>query len=101
LAVPNTALNNVNYSITAQTVTNSTSVPTEPFVVAAQITSPTKGFSMYWSAQPGQSYSIAVSTDLTQWTLVTNTTASSRVADYTDAVPIQSQPSRYFRLSTP
>jgi hypothetical protein len=100
LAVPNTANIAVNYTVTAATV-NSGAVTTTPFVVAAQITSPTNGFTMYWSAQRGQSYSIDVSTDLLKWAFVTNITASSSTASYTDAVPVQSQAARYFRLSTP
>ncbi len=100
LAVPNTSANNpVDYTITA--VTNATSVGNAPLFLAAKITSPTNGFTMYWSAQSGQSYSIEVSTNLTQWTWVTNITASSTTASYTDATPVASQKSRFFRLSTP
>jgi predicted rRNA methylase YqxC with S4 and FtsJ domains len=82
------------------TVTNRI-VISAPLFLAARITSPTNGFTMYWSANPGQSYAIDVSTNLTHWALVTNITASSTTASYTDAVPVQSQKARFFRLSTP
>jgi subtilisin-like proprotein convertase family protein len=101
LAVPNTFSNVVKYTITAATIAGSTNVPTSPFIMAAQITSPTNGFTMYWGAQPGQTYSIDVSTDLLQWKFVTNITATSTTASYTDAVPVESQKARFFRLSTP
>ncbi|MGA2177493.1 MAG: S8 family serine peptidase [Verrucomicrobiota bacterium] len=100
LAVPNTGSNEVKYTITAVTVTNRI-VISAPLFLAARITSPTNGFTMYWSANPGQSYAIDVSTNLTHWALVTNITASSTTASYTDAVPVQSQKARFFRLSTP
>jgi hypothetical protein len=55
---------------------------------------------MYWSAVAGTTYQIQVSTNLTSWSVATNITAQSTTAAYTDAVPVISQKSRYFRIVT-
>jgi hypothetical protein len=56
---------------------------------------------MHWKAVAGPSYQIQVSTNLTQWSVVTNITAQSSIAAYTDAVPVISQTSRFFRILVP
>jgi subtilisin-like proprotein convertase family protein len=98
LAVPNNSGATLGYSIIATNV--ATVVPNAPAFLGASIASPTNGFTMYWSAVPGQVYEIDVSTNLTAWTEVTNITAQSAVGAYTDAVPVSTQKSRFFRLST-
>jgi hypothetical protein len=102
LAVPNTSTstNSVNYTITATTITNGV-VTTEPLFISASISSPTSGFSLYWNAAAGQTYTIEVSTNLTSWAVVTNIVAQSNTATYTDSVPANTQQSRFFRLTTP
>jgi hypothetical protein len=103
-AVPNVTTSNVpatiEYSITATVLTNA-AVSSWPLFLGASITSPTNGFSMYFAAVVGQTYQIQVSTNLTQWSTVTNITAQSATAAYTDAVPVISQKSRFFRIVTP
>jgi hypothetical protein len=89
-----------NYSITATVLTKgpATSIP---LFIGASISSPTDGFTMYWNAVAGQTYQIQVSTNLTQWSVATNITAQSSTASYTDAVPVMSQTSRFFRILVP
>ncbi len=101
-AVPNVSVNNtdVKYSITASIVTNGP-VTATPLIVTASMASPTNGFTMFWSAVPGQTYQVQVSTNLSQWTAVTNITAISTTASYTDPTPVLSQTSRFFRLQAP
>jgi subtilisin-like proprotein convertase family protein len=100
-AVPNVSTNTaaVRYSITAAILTNGP-VTATPLFIGASISSPTSGFSMYWSAVAGTTYQIQVSTNLTSWSVATNITAQSTTAAYTDAVPVISQKSRYFRIVT-
>ena len=100
LAVPNTSTNTVAYSVSAAVVTSGVVTGT-PLFIGASIASPANGFTMYWNAVPGQSYQIQVSTDLATWVLATNVTAQSTVGAYTDAVPVISQQSRFFRIVTP
>jgi subtilisin-like proprotein convertase family protein len=102
LAVPNTSSNNpVAYSITASTILTNKPVLSQPFILGASISSPNSGFSLYWSAVAGQSYTIEVSTNLISWELVTNIVAQSNTAAYTDSVPANIQTSRFFRLTAP
>jgi hypothetical protein len=100
-AVPNVSTNNadVRYSITAAILTNGVVNPT-PLFLGASIASPAGGFTMYWSAVAGESYQIQVSSNLTSWAVATNITAQSNTAAYTDAVPVLTQPSRYYRIVT-
>ena len=101
LAVPNTsAINPVNYSITATVVTNGTATAA-PLVLSASLASPASGFTMSWSAVVGTTYQIQVSTNLTAWTAVTNIIAQSTTASYTDPVPVRSQTARFFRIALP
>ncbi len=86
LAVANTAITPINYTITG-TIIPSGTVTTTPFIVDDQLTtsqplflgsriaSPSSGFSLYWAAAPGQTYNIEVSTDLVNWSLVTSITS--------------------------
>jgi hypothetical protein len=105
LTVPNTSESNVLYSIEASTnlILVTTSVPptNAPAFLGASIASPTSGFTMYWSAIPGDTYEIDVSTNLASWNFVTNITPTSTVGSYTDTTPVQSQKSRFFRLKGP
>jgi subtilisin-like proprotein convertase family protein len=102
LAVPNATVNNAiaNYSITAAVVTNGP-VTSAPLFIGANIFSPTRGFSMFWNAVPGETYQIQVSTNLTQWSVVTNITVLSSTGAYTDSVPVISQKLRFFRILAP
>ena len=102
-AVPNIATNNadVKYSITAEVFTNNPAPGPTPLFLGANIVSPNSGFSMYWSAIPGTSYQVQVSTNLIDWSVSTNIIAQSSVASYTDSVPVISQSSRYFRIVVP
>jgi subtilisin-like proprotein convertase family protein len=100
LAVPNTSsIDPVAYSIIAST-TNNPPAQNQPFSIGARISSPNSGFSLYWSAVPGQNYTVEVSTNLTSWTVVTNIIAQSNTATYTESVPADTQPARFFRLTT-
>jgi subtilisin-like proprotein convertase family protein len=101
-AVPNVSTNNaaVRYSITAAILTNGPVRPV-PLFIGASISSPSSGFTMYWSAAAGATYQIQVSTNLTSWSVATNITAQSNTAAYTDAVPVSSQKSRFFRIVAP
>jgi hypothetical protein len=99
-AVPNLTGPSINYSITATVLTNGPATNTPSFI-GANISSPTKGFTMYWNAVAGQTYQIQVSTNLTQWSAATNITAQSSVGSYTDSVPVTSQPLRFFRIAAP
>jgi len=101
LAVPNTGSNSVSYSITATTLATLASVTPQPEFLGASIASPAGGFTMYWSAVPGQTYEIDVSTDLLTWTFVTDVTPESTEGTYTDSVPVNTQTTRFFRLVTP
>jgi hypothetical protein len=102
LAVPNVSTNNaaVRYSVTATVITNGP-VQGTPLFLGANISSPASGFTMYWSAAAGMTYQIQVSTNLSNWSVVTNITAQSTTAAYTDAVPVISQTSRFFRIVVP
>jgi hypothetical protein len=55
---------------------------------------------MYWTAVSGQSYTIETSTNLISWAVVTNIVAQSNTAAYTDSIPVDTQTSRFFRLTT-
>jgi len=98
LAVPNTSDLTVQYSIEAINLLSPLTVTNAPEFLGARIASPASGFTMYWSAVPGQSYEIDVSTNLTSWSFVTNVIPNSSVGSYTDPVAVQSQTSRFFRL---
>jgi hypothetical protein len=89
-----------SYSITATVLTNG-SLTAIPLFLGASISSASSGFSMYWSAVAGQTYQIQVSTNLAQWSTVTNITAQSTTATYTDSVPVISQKLRFFRIAVP
>jgi len=56
---------------------------------------------MYWSAVAGTTYQIQVSTNLANWSVAGNITAHSTIGSYTEAVPVISQTSRYFRIVVP
>jgi hypothetical protein len=101
-AVPNVSTNTaaVRYSITALVLTNGSPTAT-PLFLGANITSPTNGFGMYWSAVAGTTYQIQVSTNLSTWTVATNITAQSATGAYTDTVPVLSQTLRFFRIVSP
>jgi len=99
-AVPNLSTNSARYSITATIITNGPVLGT-PLFVSASITSPTNGFTMYWSAVAGTTYQIQVSTNLANWSVAGNITAHSTIGSYTEAVPVISQTSRYFRIVVP
>jgi len=101
-AVPNVSTNGlpVLYSITAAVYTNAPPVPT-PLFLGASIASAGGGFSMSWSAVTGTAYDVEVSTNLVIWSVVTNITAMSNTASFTDPVPVPSQTSRFYRILTP
>jgi hypothetical protein len=98
--VPNLSGFVSDYSITASVLTNGPVIPT-PLIVTASMTSPANGFTMTWNSVPGQTYQVDVSTNLTQWSAVTNVTAIATTASYTDPAPMSSQTSRFFRLQAP
>jgi hypothetical protein len=50
---------------------------------------------------PGTTYQIEVSTNLSKWSVMTNFTAQTTTASYTDPVPAKTQKSRFFRLTAP
>jgi hypothetical protein len=56
---------------------------------------------MNWSAVAGQSYTVWVSTNLTSWTTLASVIAQGANGSYTDSVPVMSQRTRFFRVSTP
>jgi subtilisin-like proprotein convertase family protein len=100
VAVPNTTTNNpVVYTITALEL-DAAPVVSQPLFIEESISSPTSGFSMYWTAVSGQNYTVEVSTNLTSWTALTNVVAQSNTANYTDSIPVNTQPARFFRLTT-
>ena len=97
LTVPNTTDTNVSYSIEALDL--GTGVYTNaPAIVGATVSLATGKFTMSWSANPGQTYGVEISTNLTTWTLVTNVMAESTVGTYTDPTPVQTQKTRFYRL---
>jgi len=102
LTVPNASTNDalVGYSITADVLTVGP-VTNSPLVLSAGISAATGAFSMSWNAVIGQNYQIQVSANLTQWAVATNILAQSTMATYTDAVPVNSQKTRFFRILTP
>ncbi len=101
-AVPNISTNGaaVKYSITANIVTNGPVIGT-PLILGAYFSAPAGGFTIYWTAVPGARYKIQVSTNLLKWSTVTNITAQSSTASYTDSAPVLSQPLRFFRIVAP
>jgi hypothetical protein len=101
LAVPNTSTNNpVTFSITASTLATPPGQP-QPLFLGSSVSTAANQFTLNWDATPGSSYNIQVSTNLTSWSTVTNITAQTSTVTYTDTVPVNSQQSRFFRLSTP
>jgi hypothetical protein len=102
-AVPNVSANQaaVRYSITATVYTNAVGAPSPtPLIANAYISPETGQFSMSWNAAVGSAYAVEVSTNLTSWSVVTNITAESGTAVYTDPVPIPSQSLRFYRIMT-
>jgi hypothetical protein len=99
VAVPNPSGSKVTYSITAAESTNG--VVPAPLFLGASISSPTNGFTMYWRAVFGTTYQIEVSTNLGRWAFVTNVTPRTSIGSYTDSVPVNTQPARFFRLTAP
>jgi len=99
-AVPNIAGPVGNYSITAAVLTNGP-VTATPLLISANISTSSGAFSMSWNAVAGQTYQIQVSTDLANWSVAANITAQSTTATYTDAVPVNSQKTRFFRIVPP
>jgi hypothetical protein len=99
LAVPNTSSTNVTYSITASESTNG--LQASPLILGASILSRSGEFTMSWRAVPGTTYQIEVSTNLSKWSVMTNFTAQTTTASYTDPVPAKTQKSRFFRLTAP
>jgi hypothetical protein len=100
LAVYNTSTNSVDYSITAVTLATPP-VTTQPLFLGSSVSTAANQFTLNWDATPGSNYTVQVSTNLTTWSTVTNITAQSSTVTYTDTVPVNSQQSRFFRLSTP
>jgi subtilisin-like proprotein convertase family protein len=102
-AIPNVSTNNaaVRYSITASVFTNAPVPSPTPDFMGAYVTSPSAGFTMYWSGAAGTTYQVQVSSNLTSWAVTTNITAQSNVTSYTDTVPVNSQPLRFFRIIIP
>jgi hypothetical protein len=70
----------------------------QPRFLGGSITSPTNGFTMYWVANPGQTYEIDASSNMHNWTFVTNVLTPTNTGSYTDPTPVQSQRGRFFRL---
>jgi hypothetical protein len=105
LAVPNPSSSLVPYSITAVTLTNGFS--TTPYLHVLSPTngviSPNNDFVFYWNSQPGESYTVQDSTNLLQWTTLTvpPIKATSTTTYYTNAIPIDADVARYFRLTVP
>jgi subtilisin-like proprotein convertase family protein len=101
-AVPNVSTNGVSvlYSITAAVYTNAPPPPTPDFV-SASVSSPGGAFSMSWKAVAGTLYDVEVSTNLVTWSIITNITAQSSTASFTDPVPVPSQTSRFYRIQEP
>jgi hypothetical protein len=69
-----------------------------PAFVGASVPTPASGLSLVWSAVGGQSYTVEASTDLINWSVVTNIVAQSSTVTYTDTVPVNTQAERFFRL---
>ncbi|HEX3719334.1 MAG TPA: hypothetical protein VH595_15365 [Verrucomicrobiae bacterium] len=104
LAVPNDTpganTNSVLYSITASTLAIVPN-PVVPEFANGSVSAAGQQFSLTWTASPGQSYAVEVSTNLTTWSTVTTIVAQSNSVSYTDSVPVSGQKSRFFRLSSP
>ncbi|HEX4120987.1 MAG TPA: LamG-like jellyroll fold domain-containing protein, partial [Verrucomicrobiae bacterium] len=101
LAVPNTSTNNsVNYTITVATLATAP-VTTLPLFIGASISTAANQFTLTWNATPGQNYLVQVSANLITWNTVANIVAQSSTITYTDSVPVNTQRSRFFRISTP
>jgi hypothetical protein len=101
LAVPNTSTNNpVNYTITVATLAT-VPVTTLPLFIGASISTAANQFTLTWNATPGQNYLVQVSANLITWNTVANIVAQSSTITYTDSVPVNTQRSRFFRISTP
>ena len=97
LAVPNTSTNTVSYSIEASTIPTGP-VTSAPLFTRASVSLQPGRFTMSWTATSGRTYEVETSTNLTTWTFLTNVTALSNSASFTDPTPITNQPARYYRL---
>ncbi|HEY3856849.1 MAG TPA: S8 family serine peptidase [Verrucomicrobiae bacterium] len=111
LAIANTASTPISYTITGTALTTGpvTTTPfivddqtatTQPLFIGSRISSPSSGFSLYWTATQGKKYNIEVSTDLVNWSVVTTVVAESNTAAFTDSIPVSQEPGRFFRITT-
>ncbi|MGD0814502.1 MAG: S8 family serine peptidase [Verrucomicrobiota bacterium] len=97
LAVPNTSSTPVSYLIEASTIVTGP-VTNVPLFIGASISLRPGLFTMSWTATSGRTYEVEFSTNLTTWTFLTNITAQSATAAFTDPTPISGQRARYYRL---
>jgi hypothetical protein len=102
LSAPNNSSSPVSYSIEATTNITTLPLTNAPLILRSGMASlaGSNSFTLYWTANPGQSYQVYVSSNLLTWTLVTNFTAQTTTASYTDPTPVQSQTARYFRVQS-
>jgi subtilisin-like proprotein convertase family protein len=96
LAVPNTSNTNVSYIIEALNVSGT--VTNAPLIVGASVSQSTGSFSMSWAATIGKTYQIEISTNLIQWSTVTNLTPQTVNGTFTDPASRTNQPIRFYRL---
>jgi subtilisin-like proprotein convertase family protein len=97
LAVPNTDDTNLSYTIEAQDITNGPVGP-QPLIARAGVSAQTGKFTVSWTATVGKTYVVQMSTNLLKWTTVTNVTAQSTTASYTDPTSVETQKARFYRL---
>ncbi len=69
-----------------------------PLNAGGAIASLGSGFTLNWSANPGQAYEIDLSTNLITWTFLTNVTTPTNTGTYTDSTPVGNQRARYYRI---
>jgi hypothetical protein len=98
LGVPNNTATNVTYTILAQTSTNL--FPPLPILVTPGIPAAGSGvgLSLTWPAVPNQNYEVLFSTNLFNWTVLTNISSTSYTITFTDPNPMPLTGDGFYRV---
>ena len=108
LGVPNNDTNTVTYTIRAVVATNvvynnGTVIVTNGILISGlpistSVSSGTNGLTLMWNAVDGENYEIDVSTNLFNWSIVTNIIASGTKVTYVDTNAPAIPPIQFYRI---
>jgi subtilisin-like proprotein convertase family protein len=98
LAVPNNEATNVNFTIRAVVSTNGLLVSCVPMNLMTSLAG-TNGLQLTWNAVDGERYQILVSTNLINWSVLTNIVGAGNRVIFIDPAPVAGIPMRFYRIN--